>query len=493
MIEGSFVSDITSVVAAQWPSVVSATHVGGALAVTVHAVLGRRDVPAVVGWVGLAWLAPIVGSLLYLLLGINRVRRASIRRRGRTNATFERFTGESATSSVLPALLAETQPTLSGLANLTARVTGRPLLLGNRVVPLADGDLAYAEMLTAIAGATRSITLLTYIFDNDRSGDLFVAALRQAKGRGVAVRVLVDAVGARYSRPTIVSRLHEEGVPCATFLPALVPWHYPYANLRNHRKILVVDGRIGFTGGMNIREGHQPSLAPENPVRCLHFRLEGPVVRDLQQVFVDDWQFATGEILPDDTVWYAPDEPRGPVAARGVSDGPDSELGAMPTVMFGALAAASRRVSMITPYFLPEARLRSALVVASLRGVRVDIVLPSRSNIPLMDWAMEPQLAELIEAGCRVWRSNPPFDHTKLFVVDGAWSLIGSTNWDPRSLRLNFEYNVECYDTALAAQLESMMDEHLAAAEPVTLAALRAAPLYARLRNGVVRLLSPYL
>jgi cardiolipin synthase len=165
--------------------------------------------------------------------------------------------------------------------------------------------------------------------------------LQEAQARGVAVRVLVDAVGARYSRPSIITRLHAEGVPAAVFLPTRVPWRFPYANLRNHRKLLVVDGRVGFTGGMNIREGHQPSLAPASPVRCLHFRLEGPVVRDMQQVFADDWFFATGEVLPDDDTWYAPGESCGPVAACGVSDGPDSEMGTMPTVLFGALAAAT--------------------------------------------------------------------------------------------------------------------------------------------------------
>lgn len=487
------VSSLTVAIVESWPTVVSALHVVGATVVTAHAVLGRRDVPAVIGWVGLAWLAPVVGSLLYLLFGINRIQRASIRKRGRTLAMLGRYTGEELVNSALPSAMLDRHPSLAGLAALSSRVTGRPLSPGNAVVPLADGDLAYDTMLRAIAEATQSVTLLTYIFDDDRAGARFVAALRDAQARGVAVRVLVDAVGARYSRPSIITRLLAVQVPCATFLPTRVPWRFPYANLRNHRKILVVDGRVGFTGGMNIREGHQPSLAPASPVRCLHFRLEGPVVRDMQQVFADDWYFATGELLPDDATWYASEEARGPVAARGVSDGPDSELGTMPTVLFGALAAARYRVSLITPYFLPDARLRTALMVAALRGVRVDIVLPSHSNIPLMDWAMVPQQAELLEAGCRVWRSPPPFDHTKLFVIDGTWSLIGSTNWDARSLRLNFEYNIECYDAGLAAQLEELTDEHLAVATPVELAALRAAPLAVRLRNGIVRLLSPYL
>lgn len=476
-----------------WPVVLSALHVAGALAVTVHAVTGRRDVPAVIGWVGTAWLAPVLGPILYVLLGVNRIRRASIRRRGRQLSLPPRAAELMRPVGAMTPDVAAAVRKLDGLDRLAARVTGRPLLAGNQVTPLPDGDVAFAEMLSAIGAAQESVTLLSYIFDSDRAGDAFLAALVDARRRHVEVRVLIDAAGARYSRPSMVRRLRDAQIPVAIFLPTRVPWRFPYANLRNHRKLLVVDGRIGFTGGMNIREGHQPSLQPENPVRCLHFRLEGPIVRDLQQVFADDWRFASGEALKEGPPWCVALAPMGPVAARGVSDGPDAELGTMPIMLFGAVSSAAARVSIISPYFLPDERLRAALVVAGLRGVRVDILLPSRSNIPLMDWAMVPQMPELLEAGCRLWHSPPPFDHTKLFVVDGIWSLIGSTNWDPRSLRLNFEYNVECYCPQLGAQLESLMDARLAAARPVTLHDLRRLSLPVKVRNGIVRLLSPYL
>lgn len=476
-----------------WPAVVSAAHVAGATAVTVHAVTGRRDVPAVVGWVGLAWLAPGVGSVLYLLLGINRIRRASLRRRGRSLAPAPRTEELMRPVGSITPQVAEAVRSLEGLDRLVSRVTGRPLLAGNAVTPLPDGDVAYAEMLSAIDRATASVTLLTYIFDSDRAGDAFRSALATAQRRGVQVRVLIDAVGARYSRPSMVARLQQDGIPVATFLPARVPWRFPYANLRNHRKLLVVDGRVGFTGGMNIREGHQPSLQPANPVRCLHFRLEGPIVRDLQQVFADDWHFARGEFLPESCPWYAVLDAVGPVAARGVSDGPDAELGSMPTVLFGAITSATTRIAIMSPYFLPDERLRAALTVASLRGVRVDLLLPGRSNVPLMDWAMVPQMTELLESGCRIWRSPPPFDHTKLFVVDGCWSLIGSTNWDPRSLRLNFEYNVECYCPRLGRDLEQLVDARLAVAVPERLDALRRRPLPIKVRDGLARLFTPYL
>jgi cardiolipin synthase len=271
-----------------------------------------------------------------------------------------------------------------------------------------------------------------------------------------------------------------------------VPRLFQYANLRMHRKILVVDGQVGFTGGMNIRAGHWLTRAPAHPVRCVHFRIDGPVVADMQRAFTDDWAFATGERL-DGERWFAPVGRYGPVAARGVPDGPDADIDNILEILLGALSVATRRARIVTPYFLPDSEVLRALHVAALRGVDVEIVLPGRSNVPLMDWAMTPQLPELIEKGCRIYFASPPFDHSKLFVVDGNWSLIGSTNWDARSLRLNFEYNLECYDRGLAAAIDAIIDAKIAVSRPVVRDELLALPYAIRLRNGVARLFSPYL
>jgi cardiolipin synthase A/B len=176
-----------------------------------------------------------------------------------------------------------------------------------------------------------------------------------------------------------------------------------------------------------------------------------------------------------------------------VPDGPDADLDNLMRIMLGALAVARRRVRVVTPYFLPDEPLLRALQVAALRGVEVDIVLPARSNVPVMDWAMAPQLPWLVETGCRVHRTPPPFDHSKLFVVDGAWSLIGSTNWDARSLRLNFEYNLECYDAALAARLDAIVDRKIAGARRMDGTEFACQPFVLRLRDALARLLSPYL
>jgi len=474
-----------------WPYLVTLVHVVGATWVTVDAALRKRHVTAIVGWVGLAWLAPVTGAIAYYLLGINRIRRSASRLDRASAAPGLARGPEAAMQSARPAVVAQ-QPSLEGLLRLGDRLVRHPLHAGNRVEPLVDGDAAYPAMLAAIDGARRSVSLVSYIFDNDVVGREFCAALARARGRGVEVRVLVDDVGARYSRPTILRELAAAGVPAAGFLPTRTPRLFKYANLRNHRKIMVVDGRVAYTGGMNIRAGHWRGRKLAEPVRCVHFRVAGPVVADLQAAFVVDWAFTTGERL-EGSAWFAAEPDQGHVAVRGVPDGPDDDIDNLPQMLIGALAVATRRVRIATPYFLPEDSLFRALQVAALRGVEVDIVVPARSNVPVMDWAMAPQFPWLVDSGCRVYRTAEPFDHSKLLVIDGAWSMIGSTNWDARSLRLNFEYNLECYDSALAARLEAVIDAKITTARRMDGTEFARQPFLLRLRDALARLFSPYL
>jgi cardiolipin synthase len=347
-------------------------------------------------------------------------------------------------------------------------------------------------MVESIRGARRSVALLSFIFDHDRAGRLFMDALVNAQNRGVDVRVLIDDVGSKYSRPNIVRELRRNGLQVAGFLPARTLGFLKYANLRNHRKILVVDGRIGFTGGTNIREGHWLSLAPVHPVQCLHFSFEGPIVAQLQETFAADWAFTTGEVLTGDS-WFPDVDPVDRAWSRGIAHGPDEDFEKMVDVIVGALAVARDRVRIVTPYFLPDSSLIRALGVAAMRGVLVEIFLPSQNNIRLIQWAASAQLWQLLEKGCRVYYTAPPFDHTKLMVVDDVWSLVGSTNWDPRSLRLNFEFNVECYDETLAQELNSLIDVKQKGAHQLTLREVDSRRFLERLRDGLARLLSPYL
>jgi cardiolipin synthase len=475
-----------------WPVLASMLHIVLGGLVTVHAVLHKRDTRAVIGWVGLAWLAPYGGALAYLFFGVNRVKRKAVSLEFRRGWGARHMVAPTESEIVHRDELVKRHPTLVGLAQLSHQLTNRPLLPGNRVNPLVDGDQAYPAMLKAIDRAESSIAFSTYIFDSGWAGEQFCEALSRARQRGVAVRVLIDHVGARYSKVNMVRHLRQAGIPAASFLPTRVPRFAPYTNLRNHRKLLVVDGTTGFTGGTNIRDGHLLRRHPTSPVQCLHFQFEGPVVWHLQEAFAVDWAFAAGETLQGD-IWFPAIERRGDVWARGIDDGPDEDLDKLELVMIGALATAQKSVDIVTPYFLPESALIHALNSAALRGVRVRIVLPSVNNLPVVHWASRAMWWQVLERGCRIFLSPPPFDHTKLFLVDGIWSLLGSTNWDPRSLRLNFEFNVECYDEDLASRLLPLVETRVQQSTSVNLADVLSRPLPTQLLDGLARLASPYL
>jgi cardiolipin synthase len=241
-----------------------------------------------------------------------------------------------------------------------------------------------------------------------------------------------------------------------------------------------------------VRDDFLPGPRQPAPYMDLQVRIEGPVVGHLQSAFAEDWEFTTREVL-EGPAFFPPIAAAGPVAARGVADGPDEDFEAIRLLLLGALASARQRVRIVTPYFLPDSPLVTALNVAAMRGVEVDVVLPERSNLPVVHWAQMSQLWQVLERGCRVWLSPRPFDHTKAMTVDGAWSLVGSANWDPRSLRLNFELDVEAYDPELAARLDALVDARLRVARPLTLTEMDRRPLPVKLRDGVARLLSPYL
>jgi cardiolipin synthase A/B len=475
-----------------WPYLLAALTLALNLWASGHAVLHKRDTLSATAWAGLIWTAPLLGAGLYFLLGINRIRRRARSLRARSPRLQVPAASPCCSPEALAGLLPPGAVHLSALARLVGDVTQRPLLLGNRVAPLGGDPPAYPAMLQAIDEATRSVALATYIFDNDRAGALFLEVLHRAVGRGVEVRVLIDDVGARYSAPSIVRPLRRAAVPVARFLPRWLPWAVPYANLRNHRKILVVDGRCGFTGGMNVREGHYPELRPRHPLQDLHFRVEGPVVAHLQEAFAEDWAFCTGELLQGER-WFPALEPAGAAPVRGIADGPDEDFEKLRLTLLGALACARSSVLIVTPYFLPDAGLITALNVTALRGVAVDVVLPERNNLRLVQWASTALLWQVLERGCRVWLSPPPFDHSKLMVVDGTWALVGSANWDPRSLRLNFEFNLECYDPELAGLLEGMARAKIRRARRVTLEEVDGRGLAVKVRDGLARLLSPYL
>lgn len=469
----------------------SAVSIAVSVIASTHVLLSKRDTRAAIGWIGLIWLSPFLGTMVYVLLGINRItRKARSLRLERPHASSP--PPRPSAVDQLPDALGPGAGHLGALATLVGRASGLPLLAGNHLTPLHGGDEAYPAMLEAIRGARRNIALSTYIFNDDLAGRVFLDALKQAHDRGVVVRVLVDDVGCRYDLPTIMGPLRSAGIPSATFMPTLKPGWFPYFNLRTHRKILVVDGEVGFTGGLNIDKDYQLSLGTRNPKTDMHFRVRGPVVGHLMYTFADDWAFTTYELLEGDD-WFPAIEPAGEVFARGVESGPDCDPDEIQLAILGALSVARSEVLIVTPYFVPDATLISALVVAAMRGVDVNLLLPDENNLMLVQWASNCLLPPLLEGGCRVWSSPPPFDHAKLMIVDEAWSFVGSANWDARSFRLNFEFNLEAYDRELAREIAARVRAQIRRSRPVTLEALNARSLPIKIRDNIARLFSPYL
>jgi cardiolipin synthase len=384
----------------------------------------------------------------------------------------------------------------TGLKTLGDRVARRPLTSGNTIAVLRTGDEAYAAMCRAIDEAQRSVLLETYIFDNDAVGHLFVQSLGNAVKRGVTVRVLIDAVGVRYSVPSILKDLRDAGVAVDLFNGNIVMGlRLPYANLRTHRKILIVDGTLAFTGGMNIRKGFSAEFAGSDSSRDTHFEVSGPVVADLFAVAAEDWRFAGNEALKGDPwqVERASPPPGQPMLVRAVATGPDASNETNHKLLMGAFSVARKSIRIMSPYFLPDRELISALTTAGRRGVEIDIVVPAVNNLFLVDRAMTAQFDQVLKHYCRVWRHEGSFDHSKLMAIDGVWAYVGSSNLDARSLRLNFEIDMEVLDPNFAAEIEARIGAAIASAQPVTLHALKARPFFVRVFDRVLWLGSPYL
>lgn len=475
-----------------WPHVAVVLTLFVSIVTSGYVILYKRDSRAAVIWVAFIWLAPLIGSIAYIAFGVNRVR---VRARALTGRPAWYHPGP-ATSECNPAhsgdVLPEDLAKLRTLAGFIGKMVELPLACGNRIQVLVNGEQAYPEMLKAIENAQRSITLCTYIFDNDPVGCRFAEALGEAVKRGLHIRVLIDDAGARYSWPSIVKLLRQKNIPVARFLPTFAPWRLMTMNLRNHRKILVIDGKIGFTGGMNIREGHDLTSGAKRLVQDMHFKIEGPLVGQLQWAFATDWKFCTKESLMGER-WFPPIDEVGDVIGRTLVAGPDRHFEKLRWAVQGALACAEREVYIVTPYFIPDLIIISALNVAAMRGVKISIILPEKSNLPYVHWASVAHWWQVLERGCRIFVTPPPFDHSKLFLVDDVWSMIGSANWDPRSLRLNFELNVECYSREFASRIREQVIAKLAKAREITLAEIDQRPLRIRLRDGLARLASPYL
>ncbi|HZW17470.1 MAG TPA: cardiolipin synthase [Luteimonas sp.] len=444
-------------------------------------VLQKREPVATLSWLlGLAAL-PVVGLLVYQVFGPQKIKRHRLRR-SRSRMPAEQVDGNG------------DHDESAELSQLGATSTGLPPSTARAVRLLVDGAAKYEALLEAIRGAREHIHLEYYICEPDSTGNSLLDALVERARAGVKVRLLLDAVGSSRATKRFFAPLLEAGGEFAWFHPARFGriWTRTWVNMRTHRKIVVIDGRLGFTGGINITDEENDALR-DDAYRDLHLRIEGDAVRLLQVVFVEDWMYATqSRALLVELKRDLPGRQPGPIPTQVLPSGPDSPWESIHRMHVSAIHAANRRVWLSTPYFVPSDAALMALTSSALAGLDVRLMVPRRSDSLLVTLAARSYFDDLLAAGVKVYEYGPRMLHTKALLVDDEFALIGSANFDHRSFRLNFELSVLFHDAQIAGELAQLFEHDLASAPRVR--DDRARPLWsARLPEALARLGSPLL
>ena len=477
----------------------AAVHVVGlalwavALALVPFVLIRRKEPSSTIAWILTLVFLPALGAALFLLFGRDRVRWPARRKRALdavVRAQVEALPERGAVANELPAAPPENELERA-LFRVGARLTHLRASSGNRVQVLVEGNATYDSIGDAIDSARHHVHAQYYLIRNDATGRWFRERLVAAAKRGVIVRLLLDGfgcfpLGAAWRRP-----LKRAGARVGEFLPMRSVLLQP-VNLRNHRKIIVVDGRTAFTGGYNVGDEYRGRMPGVGDWRDVHLRIEGPAAAELQRVFFQDWAFATNEpIAPAD---YFPQVPAvGDATVAIVPSGPDTRNEAIHRLFFGAIVGAEQEVLVSTPYFVPTESLLVAMEVAAMRGVDLQLLLPGRSNHGVTFHAGRSFYTQLLEAGIDLREYTPGIVHAKTLVADGRVALVGSANMDLRSFRLNFEVHALVHDATTAAKLADTFRVEATNSRRVVLAAWRERSWTLRIKEGAARLVSPLL
>lgn len=451
----------------------------------------RRNVHATLAWFFAILAIPYGGALAYLVLGNPNVRRIGRQRRAVGESVRRMFQRLKAVPGDLEGLAGHAGG--QSLLVMVASLTGIPPFRGNRVELLTPNVTAMKTILDALRKAERSIWVEFYIIRNDATGWEFLEILAAKAKAGIEVRLLYDGIGSLGLDAKRLAAITAAGGHCEAFLPFNVLKRRWATHLRNHRRIIVVDGRVGYVGSLNVGDEYSGSarrMVGER-FRDTHLELEGPAVEGIAQIFSEDWLFATEELL----TWEAPrikEQGNGSLVAL-VPSGPHQEHNAHALAYFSGITCALKKCYITSPYFIPDEPMLQALLSASWRGVDVRLLLPYRSDVKLVAAAARSYYAVLIRAGVRIFEYERAILHSKTVVVDGLWGLVGSANMDIRSFDYNFEIGALVWDPHFAARLEKDFLRDQVVSREITLEDIHRRTFSTRLGLGVVRLLSPLL
>ncbi|HKE13678.1 MAG TPA: cardiolipin synthase [Kofleriaceae bacterium] len=467
-----------------WP-VVTLLATAWALVMAVVIVLERRSAAATIAWLVVLAFLPIVGLIAYRLIGPLRLERKKLRR----------LSGRKVVDDALQAIaqIEATSPEDLQLAQVSVGAGEAPPLRAERVEVYLDGVSAYRAIGEAIEETRHHLHLEYYIWEPDGIGTRLRDQLAARARAGVEVRMVVDGTGCNHLGRPFLRPLRDAGVDIAWFnRVSLRRLRRRRADFRTHRKIVVCDGVVGFTGGMNITDAHSAEFTGAY-WRDTHLRVEGAAVASMQRVFMEDWYFAT-ETLPElSPRYFPPPSPGGAHVVQIVASGPDTDRFAIHKLLFTSITEARERVWATTPYFVPDEPILTAMITAALRGVDVRLLVPRKGDSRLVDLAARSYFPELVDAGVRIFEYEPRFIHAKTMVVDDDVAIIGTANLDNRSFRLNFEIAAVLYGEPEAGLLARAFEDDSRGSRELLAADLEGAPFLRRLGQAGARLLSPLL
>jgi cardiolipin synthase A/B len=444
----------------------------------------KREPTSAIAWCLLVLFLPVLGIFLFVLLGYQSVH-VPLRRKRRHAAGFRDRPRTPTRASAADGY--------EGLAGLAQRLGAEPMTDGNAVELYHDGESAYTAMLAAIRTAERHIHMQFFITRSDESGVRFMTALAERARAGVEVRFLYDAVGSWRLHTRVLNILTEAGGRALPYLTLLNPLRRRIQiNLRNHRKLVIVDGRVGFTGGLNIGDEYLGRSPFFGPWRDTFARIEGPAVAGLQRVFAEDWDFSADEDLSADT-YYPPARKAGAAKVQVAWSGPDQDIKTIREVYLAAVMRAHERVWVATPYFVPDAGLFDAVCLAARMGCDVRVLCPFRPDKWLPHLAGRYNWIELLRAGGKVYQYTAGFMHAKVLLIDDVWSSVGTPNLDNRSLHLNFEVTCLIESEEVQKELERQFLKDLEVSIRLDPEVYVHRPFVAKMAENACRLLSPVL
>jgi len=475
-------------------SVFSLVFLVTAIPVSIMIIMEKRSPYKTAAWILVLILLPVFGVVFYLFFGQEYRKQKLFSRKGlKSHNQFRKLSikqlrqFKKAFSSLDEKILEK-----ENLIRLLLNNSNSLLTTGNEIKLLESPAETFEAMFKAIKKAHHHIHLEYYIFSNDKIGNQLKYLLMQKAREGVQVRVIIDDVGSWGLRKKNLEEIRNSGIEIYSFMEVRFPRLTSQVNYRNHRKIIVIDGHTGFTGGVNIADRYLEGVKGIGPWKDIHIQFEGDAVACLQVVFAADWYFVSRHNLSGEK--YFPAMINGDGVAMQISaSGPDSDWENIGQAFFAAIANAKQRVYIVSPYLMPPLQIISALKTASLSNVDVRIIIPEKSDSPIPMWSSFSYVEELLEAGVRIYFYNTGFIHSKYIVVDDVFTTVGTTNLDFRSIETNFEVNAFIYNENFTARMGKVFRKDMQNSREVKLKEWKQRPWIFKFRESLAHTVSPML